>query len=50
MNKVYKSILSVSAAAIVAGATLTPALVNAWGDSDNGRRSYTIAEIDEGKL
>lgn len=50
MNKIYKSILSVSAAAIVAGVTLTPAAVQAWGDSANGRASYTIAEINEGKL
>ncbi|MBQ3433184.1 hypothetical protein IJG22_02710, partial [Candidatus Saccharibacteria bacterium] len=50
MNKVYKSILSVSAAAIVAGVTLTPAMVSAWGDSNNGRASYTIAEINAGKL
>ncbi|MBR3055699.1 DUF11 domain-containing protein [Candidatus Saccharibacteria bacterium] len=50
MNKVYKSILSVSAAAIVAGVTLTPAMVSAWGDSNNGRANYTIAEINEGKL
>lgn len=50
MNKVYKSILSVSAAAIMAGVTLTPAMVSAWGDSNNGRASYTIAEINAGKL
>ncbi|MDO4612016.1 MAG: hypothetical protein Q4B29_00940 [Candidatus Saccharibacteria bacterium] len=50
MNKVYKTILSVTAAAIVAGATITPTLVNAWGDSNNGRPSYTISQIEEGKL
>ncbi|MBQ2660576.1 DUF11 domain-containing protein [Candidatus Saccharibacteria bacterium] len=50
MSNIYKTILSVSAAAIVAGVTLTPAMVNAWGDSNNGRASYTIAEINEGKL
>ena len=50
MNKVYKTILSLSAVAMVAGVTLTPALVKAWGDSNNGRQSYTIAEINEGKL
>lgn len=50
MNKVYKSIISVAAAAIVAGATAAPALVNAWGDSNNGRPSYTISQINEGKL
>ena len=50
MNKVYKTILSVAAAAIVAGATMTPAVVNAWGDSSNGRATYTIAQINEGVL
>ena len=50
MNKVYKSILSAAAVAIVAGASMIPASVNAWGDSSNGRKSYTIADIDAGKL
>lgn len=50
MKTIYKSILGVSAAAVVAAATLTPALVNAWGDSANGRPSYTIEEINAGKL
>lgn len=50
MNKFTKSVMAVSAAAIVATASLTPAFVNAWGDSNNGRRSYTIAEINAGKL
>ena len=50
MNKIYKSILSVSAAVIVAGATLSPALVKAWGDSDNGRPSYTLEQINKGEL
>ncbi len=50
MNKIYKSFLGVSAAAVIAAATLTPALVNAWGDNANGRATYTIAEINDGKL
>lgn len=50
MNKTYKTILSVATAAIVAGVTLTPAMVNAWGDSNNGRPSYTIEDINAGKL
>lgn len=50
MKNIYKTILSVSAAAIVAGVTLTPAVVNAWGDSDGGRPSYTIEQIDNGEL
>ena len=50
MNKIYKTILGVSAAAIVAGVTLAPAKVNAWGDSNGGRPSYSIADINDGKL
>lgn len=50
MNKIYKSILSVAAVAIVMGATMTPAAVNAWGDSANGRHTYTTAEINNGAL
>lgn len=50
MNKVYKSILSVAAVAIVAGATMMPTAVNAWGDSVNGRTVYTIDQINSGAL
>ncbi len=51
MNKVYKSILSVAAATIVAGATMAPAYVSAWGDTTiNGRPSYTIDEINNNAL
>ncbi len=50
MRNIYKSILGVSAAAIVAVSTLTPALVNAWGDFDNGRPSYTLSQIENGVL
>jgi uncharacterized repeat protein (TIGR01451 family) len=50
MNKVYKTILSVAAAAIVGGATLVPANVLAWGDSAGGRQVYTIEQINEGAL
>ena len=50
MNKIYKSILSVAAVAIVAGATMTPVAVNAWGDSANGRQTYTTADINNGVL
>ena len=50
MNKIYKSVLGASAAVVVLGASLTPVLVNAWGDSANGRPSYTIAEVNEGKI
>lgn len=50
MNKIYKSILSISAAAVILGASLAPVMVSAWGDSAGGRPSYTIAEINDGKL
>ena len=50
MNKVYKTVLAAAATAIVATAVITPAYVNAWGDSSNGRPSYTIADINAGKL
>ena len=50
MNKIYKSILSAGAASIVLGASLVPTAVFAWGDSANGRPSYTIADINDGKL
>ena len=50
MRKIYKSVLGVSAAAVVLAATLTPVMVNAWGDSSDGRKSYTIAEINKGDL
>ncbi len=50
MNKIYKSVLSISAAATVLAATLTPAVVNAWGNSGEARPSYKIAEINDGAL
>ncbi|MDO4747014.1 MAG: LPXTG cell wall anchor domain-containing protein [Candidatus Saccharibacteria bacterium] len=50
MKSIYKSILSVSAAAIVMAGTLAPVMVNAWGDSDNGRPSYTLEQINKGEL
>ena len=50
MKTIYKSLIGVSAAAVLAAATLTPVMVNAWGDNANGRPSYTIAEINAGKL
>lgn len=50
MNKIYKTIFGVSAAAVVLAGTLTPALVSAWGDSANGRPSYTLDQINNGDL
>ena len=48
MSKFAKTVFSVSAATIVATASLTPAIVNAWGDNSNGRKVYSIAEINDG--
>ena len=50
MNKVYKTILSASAAMIVAGVSMVPANVLAWGDSANGRKTYTLEQINAGNL
>ncbi|MBO4813149.1 DUF11 domain-containing protein [Candidatus Saccharibacteria bacterium] len=50
MKSIYKAVLSVSAAAVVMAGTLTPAIVQAWGDSDNGRPSYTLDQINNGDL
>ena len=50
MNKIYKTIIGVSAAVVVAAGTLAPILVSAWGDSGNGRKSYTLEQINSGAL
>ncbi|MBQ3320660.1 DUF11 domain-containing protein [Candidatus Saccharibacteria bacterium] len=50
MKKVYKSILGVSAVAVIMAGTLAPVIVNAWGDSANGRPSYTLDQINNGDL
>lgn len=55
MNKLTKSVFAVSAAAIVATATLIPSagLVSAYGDNSGtkeGRKVYSIADINAGKL
>lgn len=50
MNKIYKSMLGVAGAAIVLAGTLAPVMVNAWGDSSNGRPSYTLDQINAGEL
>lgn len=50
MKNVLKSAFGVLAAASVAATVLAPAAVSAWGDSNGGRRSYTIAEINSGVL
>ena len=50
MNKVCKSVLGVSVAAMMLATTLTPAFVRAWGDSNGGRPSYTLEQINNGVL
>ena len=54
MNKFAKSMLSVSAAAVIATATLVPAgLVSAYGDNtgtEEGRPVYTLDQINAGEL
>ncbi len=50
MNKIYKTVLAAAAVTVAASALIAPASVNAWGDSSNGRESYTIADINNGKL
>ncbi len=53
MNKIYKTIAGVSAAAVIAAAALTPVLVNAWGDNtgtQDGRPSYTLDQINKERV
>ena len=50
MKNIYKSMLGVSAAAIVMAGTLAPVMVKAWGDSNDGRPSYTLDQINNGDL
>lgn len=52
MNKVYKSIVSISAAAVVLAAALTPVMVTAWGDNSgkDGRPSYTKDQINKDRV
>ncbi len=50
MNKIYKAVLAAAVVTVAASALIAPASVFAWGDSSNGRPSYTIADINAGKL
>lgn len=50
MSKVCKTVLGISLAAIVATAATAPVLVSAWGNAGEGRRTYTIAQINNGDL
>ena len=52
MNKVYKSIAGVAAAAVILAAALTPVMVDAWGDNSgkDGRPSYTLDQINKERV
>ena len=50
MRNIYKSVLAVSAAAVVSTASLAPVAVYAWGDNGNGRPSYTLDQINSGAI
>lgn len=50
MKTVMKSIMGVSAAAVMLAGTLAPTFVYAWGDSANGRPTYTLAQINNNEL
>ncbi len=47
--KNIKSVLGVAALAAVLGTTLASSNVLAWGDSDGGRSTYTVKDIQDGK-
>ena len=48
--KNIKSVLGVAAITAIAGTALAASNVSAWGDSDGGRKSYTIEEINNGAI
>lgn len=51
MKTAIKTTLAVVAsAAAIAGVATIPSIVSAWGDSDGGRPSYSLQEINEGVL
>ena len=50
MKSMYKAVAGVAAAAVVAAAALAPVMVQAWGDSSNGRPSYTLDQINNDAL
>ncbi len=50
MKTASKYFIAAAATLAVATASLTPVAVNAWGDSANGRASYTISQINSGVL
>ena len=50
MNKIYKSMIGVAGAAVMLAGSLAPVMVSAWGDSSNGRPSYTLDQVNAGEL
>lgn len=51
MKQSIKNTLAVSAGVVaLAGVVTVPALVSAWGDSDGGRPTYSLQQINEGVL
>lgn len=46
MNKIVKSAAAFAAAAAIVGVSAAPAVI-AWGDDKDGRKSYTIDQINE---
>ena len=53
MKNIYKSVMGVSAAAVIATASLSPVMVMAYGDNtgtQEGRPVYTLDQINAGEL
>ncbi|MBR2725845.1 DUF11 domain-containing protein [Candidatus Saccharibacteria bacterium] len=50
MSNVYKTLLGMTAVAAVAAVSVVPAKVMAWGDSANGRPSYTLDQINKDRV
>ena len=50
MNKILKTTLAAAVVAIAAGVAMAPSAVNAWGDVNGGRTTYTLEQINAGKL
>ena len=46
MSKFSKVVLGFSAAAVIAAAATAPVIVSAWGDSANGRETYTLEQLN----
>ena len=50
MSKKLKITLGATVAIAVSAIAIAPAVVSAWGNAGEGRRTYTIAEINNGAL